>query len=412
MKRKRKFFESLPVQYRLFFGLRLNLSRNLPLPFGDSAIPFIPQSDTRHCDNMLLLTRSGQLCNLLVQKLLGKRIRDSKWILSRLHSIRFKEPETIMDYCLLFAGNEELDLSKPKFFPQVPLKLCVTLNDMVQLQLQQGLDPMIVSRRKQLDDVSGFYSITYLNEHTFFVSNSSKENAGELWCFSGQEMKHVTTLRGHERKIGSCAFHPKLPIFATSPLGINPQIWIWDFSDPSEVKCITILEGHEISVFSLVFHPYLPILVSSGRDGQVILWILSPKSFALISKVVLLSNKQEDGISSIDFHPREPILACLHECGEITLVRLSPDFSSIESSKNLPGDHYTGVVNFHPDLPILVTSEQDNGTLVKFWHISSNSSAICIANLPFASYSKTLCVRFGSDTVAFLRSDYSTILAQ
>jgi WD40 repeat protein len=357
---------------------------------------------------MLLLTRSGQLCNLLVQKLLGKRIRYSNWILSRLHSIRIKEPETIMDYCLLFAEEEELDLSKPKFFPQVPLKLCVTFDDMVQLQLQEGLDPMIVSRRKQTRDISGFFSITYLNENRFVVSNGDEENTGDLWCFSGQEMKHVTTLRGHTGRIGSCAFHPRLPIFATSPLGINPQIWIWDFSDPSEVKCVTILEGHEISVFSLVFHPHLPILVSTGRDGQVILWILSPKSFALISKVVLL--KQEDGILSIDIHPIEPILACLHECGEITLLRLSPDFSSIESSKKLPGDHYTGVVNFHPDLPILVTSEQDNGTLVKFWHVSSNSSAVCIANLLFASYSKTLCVRFGPDTVAFLRSDYSTML--
>jgi WD40 repeat protein len=404
MPRERYFVESLPVRYGLLFGLGLNLSRNLPLPFGDSAIPFIPQSDTRHCDNMLLLTRSGQLCNLLVQKLLGKQTRISKLILSRLHSIRFKEPETIMDYCLLFAEEEELDLSKPKFFPQVPLKLCVTFDDMVELQLQEGLDPIIVSRRKQTRDISGFFSITYLNENRFVVSNGDEENTGELWCFSGQEMKHVTTLIGHDGKIGSCAFHPRLPIFATSPLGINPQIWIWDFSDPSEVKCVTILEGHEISVFSLVFHPYLPILVSSGRDGQVILWILSPESFALISKVVLL--KQEDGILSLSFHPSQPILAFLEERGAITLVRLSPDFSSIESSKKLQQGNYTGVVKFHHDLPILVTSKKYDGTLVNFWHVSSNSSAVCIGNLPFETQSTTICACFGSDTFSLKRSDY------
>ena len=405
MPRERKFVASLAVQYALFFCIGLNISRNLPLPFGVTTMPFIPQSVTSHCD-MLLLTRSGHLCNLLVQKMLGKRTRNSKWILSRLHSIRFKEPETIMDYCLLFAEEEELDLSKPEFFPQVPLNLCVTFDDMVELQLQEGLDPIIVSRRKQTRDISGFFSITYLNENRFIVSNGDEENTGELWCFSGQEMKHVTTLIGHDGKIGSCAFHPRLPIFATSPLGINPQIWIWDFSDPSEVKCITILEGHEISVFSLVFHPYLPILVSSGRDGQVILWILSPESFALISKVVLLSNKQEDGISSIDIHPIEPILACLHECGEITLFRLSPDFSSIESSKKLPGGDYTGVVKFHHDLPILVTSKKYDGTLVNFWHVSSNSSAVCIGNLPFETQSTTICACFGSDTFSLKRSDY------
>jgi WD40 repeat protein len=410
MTRQRNFVASLAVQYALFFCIGLNLSRNLPLPFGDSAIPFIPQSVTSHCD-MLLLTRSGQLCNLLVQKLLGKRTRNSKWILSRLHSIRFKKPETIIDYCLLIAGNEELDLSKPEFFPKVPLNLCVTFDDMVQLQLQEGLDPMIVSRRKQLDDVSGFFSLTYLDDHKYVVSNGREENTGELCCFSGKEMSHVTTLRGHNGRIGSCDIHSKFKIFATSPLGYNPQIWIWDFSDPSEVKCVAILEGHEISVFSLVFHPHLPILVSSGRDGQVILWILSPESFALISKVVLLSNKQEDGILSLAFHPSQPILAFLEERGAITLVRLSPDFSSIESTQKLQQGNYTGVVNFHPDLPILVTSEQDSGTLVKFWHVSSNFSAVCIDKLSFETQSTTLCVRFGKRTVAFLRSDYSTILA-
>ena len=404
MPRERKFVASLAVQYALFFCIGLNISRNLP--FGDSAIPFIPQSVTSHCD-MLLLTRSGHLCNLLVRKLLGKRTRNSKWILSRLHSIRFKEPQEIMDYWLLYEGQEELDLSNNQLFPQVPLNLCVTFDDMVQLQLQNGCDPTIVSRRKQSSDISGFYSITYLDDHKYVVSNSPEENAGELWCFSGQEMNHVTTLRGHTGKIGSCAFHSKSKIFATSPLGFNPQIWIWDFSDPSEVKCVTILEGHEISVFSLVFHPHLPILVSSGRDGQVILWSLSPESFALISKVVLLSNKQEDGILSLAFHPSQPILAFLEERGAITLVRLSPDFSSIESTRKLQQGNYTGVVNFHPDLPILVTSEQDNGTLVKFWHVSSKSSAVCIAELSFERLLTTLSVSFDERTMGVFMSDYS-----
>jgi WD40 repeat protein len=173
------------------------------------------------------------------------------------------------------------------------------------------------------------------------------------------------------------------------------------------VKCVTILEGHEISVFSLVFHPHLPILVSSGRDGQVILWSLSPESFALISKVVLLSNKQEDGILSLAFHPSQPILAFLEERGAITLVRLSPDFSSIESTRKLQQGNYTGVVNFHPDLPILVTSEQDNGTLVKFWHVSSKSSAVCIAELSFERLLTTLCVSFDERTMGVFMSDYS-----
>lgn len=408
MPRERKFVASLAVQYALFFCIGLNISRSLP--FGVTAMPFIPQSVTSHCD-MLLLTRSGHLCNLLVQKLLGKRTCKSKWILSRLHSIRFKDPQAIMDYCLLIAEKEELDLSKHEFFPQVPLNLCVTFDDMVELKLQKGLNPIIVSRREHTDDISGFFSITYLNDHRFVVSNGREENTGELWCFSGKEMSHVTTLRGHNGRIGSCDIHSKFKIFATSPLGFNPQIWIWDFSDPSDVKCVAILEGHEISVFSLVFHPHLPILVSSGRDGQVILWILSPESFALISKVVLLSNKQEDGILSLAFHPSQPILAFLEERGAITLVRLSPDFSSIESTQKLQQGNYTGVVNFHPDLPILVTSQQDNGTLVKFWHVSSNFSAVCIDKLSFETQSTTLCVRFGKRTVAFLRSDYSTILA-
>ena len=134
MPRERKFVASLAVQYALFFCIGLNISRNLPLPFGVTTMPFIPQSVTSHCD-ILLLTKSGHLCNLLVRKLLGKRTRYSKWIFSRLHQLDALTPTLGMDF-FLYENVNEVRLSIPQQLPPFLMFVNFDNNSLMKIQFK------------------------------------------------------------------------------------------------------------------------------------------------------------------------------------------------------------------------------------------------------------------------------------
>jgi WD40 repeat protein len=212
--------------------------------------------------------------------------------------------------------------------------------------------------------------------------NGGEENDADLFCVSGEQMNHAATLSGHRDTISSYSVHPEYPILATSSFKNDPTIKIWDVSDLSKVKCVAILKGHDTSVFSVAFHPKLPILVSCGQDGHAILWHFSPEDFSLVSKVVL--PKQTTWVLHADFHSKLPILASALENGKIILWTFSPDFASVRYSETIEHGTYARSLEFHPFLPILVTSGRDSDASVKFWHISTSFPAVCFAQLPFA----------------------------
>jgi WD40 repeat protein len=211
--------------------------------------------------------------------------------------------------------------------------------------IKMGSQPTILETRQQCKSFS-ITSVSFPKSGSYIVMNGVRDNDADLFCVSGEQMIHVTTLSGHSDSVSSYSFHPTLHILATASFELDSTIRIWDVSDPSEVKCVGTLERHSNSVFSVAFHPNLPILASGGTDKIPILWFLSPESFSLISKIVL--PKQESWILDVVFHANLPILAIALENGRICLWKLSQDFSSVICSEIIGHGRYARCLKFHP----------------------------------------------------------------
>ena len=282
-----------------------------------------------------------------------------------------------MDFWMYDQLNE-VRLSIPQSLP--PFLVSVIFDRTNLIKIEQGSRPTIVQTEKKCK-YSSILSVDFPKDGSLIVMNGKRnQNDADLLCVSGDKMTHVATLSGHGDKISSFSDNNKFPILATSSFR-DPTIKIWDVSDLSKVKCVAILKGHDTSVFSVAFHPKLPILVSCGQDGHAILWHFSPQPFSLISKVVL--PKQTTWVLHADFHSKLPILATALENGKIILWTLSHDFTSVRYSETIQHGTYARSLEFHHELPILVTSGANSDTSVKFWHISTSFPSVCFAKLPF-----------------------------
>jgi WD40 repeat protein len=384
MTRKRNFVASLSLQYVLFFCLGLNLSR--ALPYHGITLPFRPQSVASHCD-MLLLTRSGHLCNVLVRKLLRNNPRSFTLIFSRLHRLNALPPTSVMGLSL-YEGSNEVVLSIPRALP--PFLVSSTF-DTSLIRIENGSEPTIL--QKQNSGYSTITSVSFPENGSYIVTNGSIPNDAELFCVLEGQMNHVATLIGHGDNVSSFSIHQRYPILATSSFRYDPTIRIWDLSDPSNVKCVAILKGHNKSVFSVAFHDTLPILASGGADNKIILWHLCPQSFSLISSIVL--PEQRSWILDLDIHTDLSILAASLENGDIVLWKFSKDFSSVINSEILCHGNYARCLKFHTSAPILVTSSK--GGSVKFWRVSLSLPAVCIGEISLGSHFATAnCIAFHS----------------
>jgi WD40 repeat protein len=281
------------------------------------------------------------------------------------------------------------------------------------VKIEQGSHPTILQSEKKTK-YPPILSVSFPKDGSLIVMNGGENlNDATLLCVSGEEMKDVAALRGHGDELSSYNVHSKLPVLATSSFKGDPSIRIWDVSNLSDVKCVGIWKGHDASVFSVDFHPNLSILVSCGQDGQTILSHFSPEDFSLVSKVVL--PKQDTWVLHAVFHSNLPILATALENGKIILWTLSHDFTSVRYSETIEHGTYARSLEFHPFLPILVTSGRDSDASVKFWHISTSFPAVCFANLPFAfDFAYAHCMKFHPELpiMVFFESGQSLIVAK
>lgn len=391
------------MQYALYCGSVLNLRRALPYNHSTRMPTYIPQSVASHCD-MLLLTRTGNLCNVLVQKLLGNRTDYSKHILSRLHRLNVIPPTPVMGLSL-YEGEDAVILSIPQAFPT--FLVSSTFDSTNLIRIENGSEPTIL--QKLNSNYSTITSVSFPENGSYIVTNGSIPNDAELFCVLEGQMSHVATLIGHGDRVSSFSIHQRYPILATSSFEDDLTIRIWDLSDPSKVKCVAILKGHNKSVFSVAFHEKLFILASGSADNETILWHFCSQSFSLISKVVL--PKQETWVLDVGFHTNLPFLVAALENGEIVLWKFSTDFSSVINSEILCHGNYARCLKFHPSLPILVTSAK--GTSVKLWHVSLSFPAVCIGEISFGSqFASATCFAFHPELpiMAFTTDDESLVL--
>ena len=118
-----------------------------------------------------------------------------------------------------------------------------------------------------------------------FVTGSPDSTA-KLWQLSsdGFVPSCIATLPGHMGcGVTSVAFHPFAPLFATGGSDGSAKLWLLN-SDGTAAACVATLEraerngklqskdGHQDGINCVAFHPSLPILATSSSDKTAKLW--------------------------------------------------------------------------------------------------------------------------------------------
>jgi WD40 repeat protein len=175
-----------------------------------------------------------------------------------------------------------------------------------------------------------------------------------------------------------------LPLLATGSHDRTAKLWSFDpdgsADDNMLATCVAILEGehgHKYGVLSVAFHPMLPLLATSSMDNTAKLWSFDPHGLARgnMSETCITTLEGEQGhkrgVSVVAFHPSLPLLATGSWDQTAKLWRFNPhgaekDNMSATCVATLTG-HRNDVksVAFHPALPLLATGSIDN--TAKFW---------------------------------------------
>jgi WD40 repeat protein len=220
------------------------------------------------------------------------------------------------------------------------------------------------------------------------LASGSSDGITKLWRLDNPNGSAATCMAtldssndGHTHIVNSVVFHPTLPLLATGSDDMNVKLWRLDKSDGSMwgATCVTTLDrskgGHSSSVYSIAFHPTLPILATSSYDKTVKLWrlVYTPDGSISAATCVATLDSSNGGhsssVSSVAFHPTLPFLVTGSDDKTAKLWRLdNPDGSATTCVATLEG-HNDSIrsVTFHQRLPFLVTVSDDNS--VKLWKL-------------------------------------------
>jgi WD40 repeat protein len=250
------------------------------------------------------------------------------------------------------------------------------------------------------------------------LATGSNDWTAKLWSFNplGSEATNmsatcIATLEGdlgHRNGVTSVAFHPKLPLLATSSIDMTAKLWSFDPSglaiDNMSAKCVATLDGdkkHSSGVYSVAFHRALPLLATGSKDRTAKLWRFNPhgskaNNMSATCVATLGGDKgHRNFVTSVAFHPTLPILVTGSNDRTAKLWSFNPDGSeednmsakcvaTLQAQSSFPRNCFRSVA-FHPTLPILATGTWDN--TAKLWSFNpdgseeDNMSATCVATL-------------------------------
>ena len=123
---------------------------------------------------------------------------------------------------------------------------------------------------------------------------------------------------GHSNLVCSVAFHPTEPLLATGSDDNTAKVWRLKPSDGTAPICVATLdqsnEGHNNTVSSVAFHPSLPLLATSSIDDTTKVWHLVTTADGMIAATCMTTlddsiRGHSRGVTSVAFHPKEHFLA-------------------------------------------------------------------------------------------------------
>eukprot|EP00960_Hanusia_phi_P070686 767365-Hanusia_phi.AAC.5 len=134
-------------------------------------------------------------------------------------------------------------------------------------------------------------SLSWMDEQGNFFVTSSEDGFTKLWSISDASS---ITLRGHIRRVVSCAFSPKGDIVSTGSMDSTIKLW-----NTSDGTCLMTLEGHEDLVSCVQFDSKGRFLLSGSYDGTMKRWRIMDGRCAFTyqdfsNNVVCIALRQEE----------------------------------------------------------------------------------------------------------------------
>jgi WD40 repeat protein len=338
---------------------------------------------------MWLMKNCSAFLIKLVQRLLWdnsqstdrKQLRSAISILSRSHPDNNMLPDCV---ATLSEHNQFCSISSVAFHPTAPI-LATSSEDCTENTVKLWRLSSDNSAATCVAILTGHGKWSYVTSVAFhpnlpLLATSSKDGTVKLWRLSSDNSAAtcVATLMV-QSETRSVAFHPTLPLMATGSSDKTAKLWQLS-SDHHSATCVATLSGHNDWVCSVAFHLTLPILATGSHDNTAKVWQLSSDHHSATCVATLIGHS--DLVNSVAFHPTKPILATAGSFDRTTkLWRLSPDSPAATCVATLKG--HTGWVNsvaFHPNTPLLATGSRDGTT--KLWRLNSDDSgASCVATL-------------------------------
>eukprot|EP00180_Rhodochaete_pulchella_P003534 Plantae.Rhodophyta-Rhodochaete_pulchella.ctg6134.p1 GENE.Plantae.Rhodophyta-Rhodochaete_pulchella.ctg6134~~Plantae.Rhodophyta-Rhodochaete_pulchella.ctg6134.p1 ORF type:complete len:360 (+),score=40.26 Plantae.Rhodophyta-Rhodochaete_pulchella.ctg6134:135-1082(+) len=187
------------------------------------------------------------------------------------------------------------------------------------------------------------------------VATGSWSGVVKIWGLPQCSLKW--TLRGHEERVSSVAYHP-LQENVLASAAADKTARIWGVSDGPTGTQSGLLHGHVDRVAGVAFHPFAPLLATASFDSTWRLWD------AATCKELLLQEGHSKPVYKVAFHPDGGLVASTGlDCGVLLW-----DLRSGKAIATLTGhmDQTLGL-DFSPDGYHLASGGGDNS--VKIWDL-------------------------------------------
>ncbi|KAJ9474724.1 Coatomer subunit alpha [Pseudozyma hubeiensis] len=167
-------------------------------------------------------------------------------------------------------------------------------------------------------------------------------------------MQMLTKFESKSNRVKGIAFHPRLPLLASSLH--NGSIQLWNYQTGT---IYDRLEEHDGPVRGICFHPSQPLLVSGGDDYKIKVWNHKTR------KCLFTLNGHLDYVRTVFFHHEHPWILSASDDQTIRIW----NWQSRTCIAILTGhNHYVMCAQFHPKEDLIVSASMDQ--TVRVWDIS------------------------------------------
>jgi U4/U6 small nuclear ribonucleoprotein PRP4 len=256
------------------------------------------------------------------EELLEARVKIAEWSIPRANQRLIRErrqraDEDMLEYeervdrfCTFLQKSmaaevsqvgDERPLTQGKFSPDAQLYCTSSWSGFIKLWKVPACEPVLTIRGHE----DRCHSVAFhpqckgvppFEGSTVRLASASADSRVHLWSLS--ESQPVGVLEGHEDRVNRVIFHPMGEHLVTTS---HDMSWrLWDIATSSE---ILLQEGHSRPTYGVTMHPDGSLVATSDLGGIVRVWDLRS------GKCVMPLTGHGKQVCSLDFHPKGMQLA-------------------------------------------------------------------------------------------------------